>query len=32
LLQEKDKEKFNAEMASKEQKELDDISIMKYSR
>ena len=32
LLKEKDKEKFNAEMASKEQKELDDISIMKYAK
>jgi flagellar protein FliJ len=31
-LKEKDKEKFDAVAASNEQKELDDISIMKYAR
>jgi len=31
-LKEKDKEKFDAEQASREQKELDDLSIMKYAK
>jgi flagellar FliJ protein len=31
-LKEKDKEKFDAELASREQKELDDISVMKYAK
>lgn len=31
-LKEKDKEKFDAELASREQKELDDLSVMKYAK
>ncbi len=31
-LKEKNKEKYDADMASREQKELDDISIMKYAK
>jgi flagellar FliJ protein len=31
-LKEKDKEKYDAELASREQKELDDLSIMKYGK
>lgn len=31
-LKEKNREKYDADMASREQKELDDISIMKYAK
>ncbi len=31
-LKEKDKEKFDAELASREQKELDDLCVMKYAK
>lgn len=31
-LKEKDKEKYDAESASQQQKELDDITIMKYAK